>query len=80
MRSLADVRDRNRNARSDEPDDAVLEAASEIPDLSPLSEAEKKVWLSCERGGLRPSEFAAESRFEPSTVRTMLSRARRKLE
>ena len=80
MRTFDAVQDRNRNAREDHPDDRLLEVAQEVPNLSPLTDSEKEVWLSCERGGLRPSEFAAESHFEPSTVRTLLSRARGKLE
>jgi len=80
MRTYTAVQERNRDAVDGDRDDELLEAADAVPNLAPLTDAEKKVWLSCERGGLRPSEYAAQSRHEPSTVRTLLSRARGKLE
>lgn len=50
------------------------------PDLSGLSRAEKKVYLSVEREGLRPAELTHHTRWSASTIRTLLSRARSKLE
>lgn len=45
---------------------------------SPLSEAERAVWASVEREGLTPTEVAKSSGRDPSTVRTLLYRARKK--
>lgn len=63
--------------------DAALEAerARWLP-TSELSEAEREAYLACEVEGLAPSELAAlpDVDVSPSTVRTQLSRARRKVE
>lgn len=66
-------------------DEAVLEAADDlpspdVPNLSRLSEAETQVYRACELDGLRPAELADATDRTPSTVRTILSRARRKME
>ena len=44
-----------------------------------LSDAEAEVWVS-RKNGLTPTEIAANSDRDPSTVRTLLSRARGKLD
>ena len=45
-----------------------------------LSEAEREVWIAAETEGLRPCEIAEETGRSPSTVRTLLQRARRKVD
>jgi len=43
-----------------------------------LSDAEREVYESCEKNGLRPSELAKYSDRDASSIRTLLRRARRK--
>lgn len=68
---------------ADDVADAALEAerARWLP-TSELSDAEREAYLACEVEGLAPSELAAlpDVDVSPSTVRTQLSRARRKVE
>lgn len=47
--------------------------------LSHLSDAEAEVYRYVEDGGARPVEVAGWTDREPTTVRTLLHRARRKL-
>ena len=47
-------------------------------ELAELSEAEQEVFESVEIHGLRPADVARSTGREPSTVRTLLSRARSK--
>ncbi len=46
--------------------------------LADLSDAEREVFESVEIHGLRPTEVADRTGRKPTTVRTLLSRARRK--
>jgi DNA-directed RNA polymerase specialized sigma24 family protein len=78
MHRLDRLREHNDAARLEYPDENLLATAREKPNLSGLTDAEKKVWLSCEQGGLRPSELAESTKWTASTIRTILSRARRK--
>ena len=61
--------------------DAVLEAerARWLP-TSELSDAEREAYISCEVEGLAPSELADYVSRSASTIRTQLSRARRKVD
>lgn len=47
-------------------------------DLTGLTEREREVFMSCHVHGLRPVDVARELGVSPSTVRTILSRVRRK--
>lgn len=62
----------------DDPQSSVLSVRGLNVDLTGLSEREREVWLSVELHGYRPRDLAVETGAEPSTIRTLLARARRK--
>lgn len=47
--------------------------------LSRLTDAEREVYVSCEKEGLRPADLARHVEWSESTIRTYLSRARQKV-
>jgi len=62
----------------DDPHASVLSVRGLDVDLSGLSEREREVWRSVELHGYRPADLARETGADPSTIRTLLERARRK--
>ena len=48
--------------------------------LEELSQAEKEVYRACELQGIRPAELTKHSDREASTIRTLLHRARKKVD
>lgn len=86
IRTHDGVKHRNADRRSpspppgweNDPHADVLSVRGVDVDLSGLSEREREVWRSVELHGYRPRDLAAETGAEPSTIRTLLDRARRK--
>lgn len=63
-------------------DDALADGPTQTeygnPSLIGLTEREREVYVSCDLEGLRPADVAPVLDVSPSTVRTLLSRARQK--
>lgn len=74
LRTFDGVQERNAEAT----DDVRTDGMAVAPNLTGLSEAEREVFVSIDLEGLSPAELANYAPWNASTIRTLLSRARRK--
>ncbi|DAC85287.1 hypothetical protein QIT48_gp09 [Haloterrigena jeotgali icosahedral virus 1] len=74
LRTFDGVQERNDEATDDVRTDGMVPK----PTLTGLTDAEREVFVSVDLEGLSPSELASFTKWEASTIRTILSRARRK--
>lgn len=74
LRTFDGVQERNTEAT----DDVRTDGLAPTPNLAGLTEAEREVFVSVDLEGLSPSELASFTDWDASTIRTILSRARRK--
>lgn len=64
----------------DHPTGEAVQVPRQLPDLTGLTDAERVVYVSCDLEGLTPSELADFEKWDASTIRTLLSRARDKMD